>query len=95
MYVQGKNQGLGEIDWNSIIKDVVGGYAAVKAVQTQASLAKAQINTAQMAPQLPINYQLNPNYSPTYAGQPQPQKSNLMPLLLIGGAAVLIFVMMK
>lgn len=100
MYIQGKNAGLGEIDWNSIIKDAVGGYAAVKSVQTQADLVKQQqqlqtqqLQQAQAAQQAALAYQYNPSYSGTY-GAPA-QSSNLMPLLLLGGAAVLIFVMMK
>jgi len=101
-YNQGRN-GLGAIDWNSIIKDVVGGYAAVKSVQTQADLVKAQTQAAQaQAARItlptnmpsPLSYQLNPQYSPQYA-TPQAQQSNMMPILLIGGAAVLLLFLMK
>lgn len=104
MYVQAKNLGgLGEtsIDWNSIIKDVVGGYAAVKSVQTQASLTKLQLQQAQQAQNAaiaasypPVNYALNPQYSGTY-GTPQKSSSSLMPVLLLGGAAVVLFMIMK
>lgn len=94
-YTQGRN-GLGDIDWNSIIKDVVGGYAAVKTVQTQADLVKAQQKAAQAQTALPspLAYQLNPQYSPQYA-MPQTQQSNLTPILLIGGAALLLMFLMK
>lgn len=98
-YTQGRN-GLGDIDWNSIIKDVVGGYAAVKSVQSQADLVKAQTQAAQARTALPggmpspLAYQLNPQYSPQYA-MPQAQQSNMMPLLLIGGAALLLVFLMK
>lgn len=99
MYMQARNLGgLGDIDWNSIIKDVVGGYAAVKSVQTQASLVKAQTQAAQqqqaLAQQNALMYSLNPQYSPQYATQPQ-QSSGMMPILLLGGAAVLLFYLMK
>lgn len=99
-YTQARN-GLGDIDWNSIIKDVVGGYAAVKTVQAQTKLAQtAAARLAGYAPTLPggmpspLAYQLSPQYSPQYA-MPQPQSSNLMPILLIGGGALLLMFMLK
>jgi len=99
MYMQAQN-GLGTIDWNSIVKDVVGGYAAVKSVQTQADLVQAQAQAqaqqlaAQQAAQTAAIYRANPNYSATYSGQPAPS-SNLMPILLIGGMALALFFVMK
>lgn len=101
MYMQGTNGGLGEIDWSGIIKDVVGGYTAVKTVQSQTKLTQAQIEAAKAQPfgipsQLPANlqYQLNPQYSGNYGMPPQPT-SNLMPILLLGGAALVLFMVMK
>lgn len=104
MYIQGKNAGLGglgDIDWNSIIKDVVGGYAAVKTAQTQASLTKQQLqlqqqqqNAAIYAQNAALQYQLNPQYSGTYGGA-IPQSSNMMPLILIGGGALLLLMLIK
>jgi len=98
MYMQaqnfpGDNTGLGEIDWSGIIKDVVGGYAAVKTVQSQTKLAEQQAQQAQQAQQLALQYQLNPQYSGQYSTGAQ--SSNLMPLLLIGGAVLAVFFLMK
>lgn|SRR5574337_583822 len=99
-YSQGRN-GLGDIDWNSILKDVVGGYTAYKAVSTQADIAKMQLQQQQQAQALAtqqqqrlLAYQLNPQYSGTYGGA-VPTSSNMMPILLIGGAAVLLLMLMK
>lgn len=106
MYMQGKNQGLGSlgdtsIDWNSILKDVVGGYTAYKSVQTQADIAKMQMQQQQQAQALQqqqaqrlLSYQLNPQYSGAYVS-PTSASSNMMPILLIGGAAVLLLMLMK
>lgn len=101
MYMQGKNPGLGDIDWNAIIKDVAGGYAAVKSVQAQTSLAKQQLqlqqqqqNAAIASQNAALQYQLNPQYSGAYGGA-VPQASNMMPLILLGGAAVILFMLMK
>lgn len=96
MYVQSQN--LGEIDWGGLLKDVVGGYAAVKTADTQADIMKMQIQAqqardAEMARQMSLTYSLNPQYGGTYGAGPQP--SNLMPILLIGGTALLLFFMLK
>lgn len=97
MYVQGRNPGLGEVDWNSILKDVVGGYTAYKAVSTQADLAKSQLQLQQQQTQQQrlLSYQLNPQYSGTYGGSAPVASSNMMPLLLIGGGAILLLMLMK
>lgn len=102
MYIQGRNPGLGDIDWNSILKDVVGGYTAYKAVSTQADLAKSQLQLQQQQLQQQqaqqqrlLSYQLNPQYSGTYGGPAPVASSNMMPLLLIGGGAILLLMLMK
>lgn len=101
MYIQGKNAGLGEVDWSNIIKDVVGGYAAVKTAQSQADLAKQQLqlqqqqqNAAIAAQNAALQYQFNPQYSGAYGGA-MPQQTNFLPVILLGGAAVLVYMMMK
>ncbi len=104
MYMQARNScglgpcGLGEIDWGGILKDVVGGYAAVKTADAQADIMKMQIQAqqtrdAELARQLSVSYQMNPQYSGTYGAAPQ--SSNMMPILLIGGAALAIFLLMR
>lgn len=102
MYIQGRNPGLGDIDWNSVLKDVVGGYTAYKAVSTQADIAKMQLQqqqatqAAQVAQQQKLlQYQLNPQYSGNYGGAVPSAGSSMMPILLIGGAAVLLLMLMK
>lgn len=94
--------GLGEIDWNGILKDVVGGYAAYKTVSTQADLAKSQmqlqqqqLQQSQAQQQRLLSYQLNPQYSGAYGGPVPVASSNMMPLLLIGGGAILLLMLMK
>ncbi len=100
-YTQGRN-GLGDIDWNSILKDVVGGYTAYKAVSTQADIAKMQLQQQQQAQALAtqqqqrlLSYQLNPQYSGAYGGPAPVASSNMMPILLIGGGAILLLMLMK
>lgn len=93
MYMQARNGGMGEIDWGGILKDAVGGYVAVKGAQTQADILKTQL-AQQKAQQDAMIYQLSPQYSPQY-GAPVSQQSNLMPILLIGGAALVLFFLMK
>lgn len=96
MYTQSVN-GLGEIDWSNLLKDVVGGVVAYKTADAQLDLVKAQ-QAQQLAQQQAqrdaLAYQFNPQYSPQY-GVPQSQSSNLMPILLLGGAAVALFFLMR
>lgn len=94
MYMQSRNNGMGEIDWGGILKDAVGGYVAVKGAQTQADILKTQLAQQKAVQDASMLYQLNPQYSPQY-GVPQTQQSNLVPIMLIGGAALLLFFLMK
>ena len=99
MYMQARNNGMGEIDWGGLLKDVVGGYAAYKTVDTQADLAKAQLQTqqaqqAEATRQASLMYSLSPQYSPQY-GAPQSSQPDMTTLMLIGGAALLLFILMK
>jgi hypothetical protein len=48
-YPQARN-GMGEIDWGSIIKDVTGGYVAVKTAQAAAKTAQTQAQTQALSP---------------------------------------------
>lgn len=98
-YPQAKN-GLGEIDWSGIIKDITGGVVAVKTIQAQTKAAQAAaalqpgMMPSVMGPGgMTIPYQYNPQYSPQYTTPQQP--SNIMPVLLLGGAALVLFFMLK
>jgi len=95
MYVQtGNNGAMGEIDWSGILKDAVGGYVAVKGAQTQADILKTQLAQQKAAQDAAMSFQLSPQYSPQY-GVPQAQQSNMLPIILIGGAALLLFFLLK
>lgn len=96
MYTQGCN-GMGEIDFGSIIKDVASGYVAYSQAKSATEIAKLQAQQGAALNSFPsaLNYQLNPNYSGSY-GVPQTTSSNMMPILLMGGAAVLVlFLLMR
>ena len=96
MYIQARNNGLGEIEWSNILKDIVGGYTAYKTASTQADILKLQAQQQieqQKAQQAMLAYQFSPQYSPQYGAPTQQQ--NLMPILLLGGAALLVFFLMK
>lgn len=93
MYVQSRN--LGEIDWSALLKEAVGGYAAVKTVQAQTDLVKLQAKQQQEA-QNALLYQLNPQYSPSYGVPGAPStSSNIGVYLLLGGAALALYFLMK
>ena len=99
MYMQARNNGMGEIDWGGLLKDVVGGYAAYKTVDTQADLAKAQLQTQQAqqadaARQASLMYSLSPQYSLQY-GTGQSQGIDMTTIMLLGGAVLVLFILMK
>lgn len=99
MYIQGTNSGngLGDLDFGSIVDKLVSGYAAYSTTKAQTDLAKAQIQAQQAQAQAQQNallYQLSPQYTGNYSTGAAPS-SNLMPILLIGGAALLMFFMLK
>jgi len=97
MYMQARNLGgLGEvdIDWNALINTAVTGYAQVSQAKTASDLAQKQFDLQQaQIKQNQLIYAANPNYSTAYGTTSQ--SSNLMPLLLIGGAALLVVFLMK
>ena len=90
MYV--KQSGMGEVDFSKIVGDLVTGYSTVQQAKAARDIAKAQaVQPASFYP--PITYAANQPYSPQYT-TPAPA-SNMMPLVLIGGAALLLFFLMK
>jgi|WetSurMetagenome_2_1015567.scaffolds.fasta_scaffold562844_1 hypothetical protein len=95
MYMQGQNLGgLGDVDWNALINTAVTGYAQVSQAKAASDLAQKQFDLQQaQIKQNQLIYAANPNYSAAYGGASQ--SSNLMPLLLIGGAALLVVFLMK
>ena len=102
MYMQARSNGMGEIDWGGILKDAVGGYVAYKTVDTQADLAKSQLQAqqaqqaqqAEAARQASLMYSLSPQYSPQY-GTGQSQGIDMTMIMLLGGAALVLFILMK
>lgn len=95
--MQAKN-GLGEVDWSGLLKDVVGGAVAYKTADAQIDLLKAQQKQAadlQAQQQAALAFQYNPQYSPAYTS-PLPQTGiSTTTMLLLGGAALLVFFLMK
>ena len=92
---------MGEFDWNALIKDVAGGWAAVEQANAAKDIAKMQAQAAIDAQNRITAY--NPMYSPVYSpggqmpgypGYPQPQQ-DYTTLLLIGGAALLLVLLMR
>lgn len=96
MYMQETN-GLGEFNWSKLIESAVTGYSQYRQADAQADLLKMQMQLAnqqaEAQKQALLYSTMNPQYSPVYGAQPQ--SSNLMPILLIGGATVLLFFLMK
>lgn len=97
MYVNTQNRnlgGLGEFDWGQLLDTAVKGYATIQTAKSAAELSKSQLELQKQAlQQNAMIYANNPNYSAAYSGAPQ--SSNVMPFLLIGGAALLLVLLMR
>lgn len=94
MYMQGKNGGLGEINFSSIVKDVTAAYATIEQAKAAKKIAEINAQNAlatQTSPFFPTQY--TGSYSPMYS--PAPQTSNIMPLILLGGAALALILLMR
>lgn len=98
MYVQKRvtnksRSGLGEWDFSSIVSDIAKAYTGVTQAQAAADIAKAQAQQQAAANQAALALRYNPTYSGTYSGASQ--SSDMMPIILLAGAGLLVFMLMK
>lgn len=95
MYMQANNLGgLGEFDWGQLLDTAVKGYTTIQSQKTAAQQTQALLDLQRAQQQQnALIYANNPQYSAAYSGAGQ--TSNLLPLLMIGGAALLLVFLMK
>jgi len=83
MYLGKKSQTMGEWDFSTIISDVAKAYTGVTQAQAAADIAKAQAKQSTMLTR----------YTPSYPLTTQ--SSNLTPIILLGAAGFLVYMLMK
>jgi len=97
--------GLGDtssgFDFSSILSDAINAYSTITQAKTAASIAKTQAAAARPTsiypPTFPggFNTAYNPQYSPMYSSGPITGGSNFAPIMLAGGAGLLLLMLMK
>lgn len=95
MHIQSRNSGMGEWDFSTLLKDLASGISQVELAKAQADILKSQAEIQKAQQQQAILARYNPQYSGTYSNVPTSGQSDMMPWFLLGGAALLVFFVLK